>query len=78
MANENHCALRIDRIYIDKNLSNQVFEWVIGTSLVPTDHWMVQVKYTPNAAPLIGQGRWTWPLASLEDEKLMKKIEKWG
>jgi len=35
---------------------------------------MVTVKYAPKDAPSLGKGRWTWPLYSLKDERLIKLI----
>ena len=50
------------------------FNWKIGPMPVPTDHWMVAVKYVPKDAPEIGKGRWTLPVRALENEKLMQSI----
>ena len=44
----------------------------------PTDHWLVKVKYAPRDAPHIGHGRWTWPIASLLNNKLMTKVVNRG
>lgn len=69
---------RLDRIYIATNKAKHSYEWSIGPTSVPTDHWLVAVKYAPKGAPHIGRGRWTWPLKSLNNKKLMEKIEKKG
>ncbi len=45
---------------------------------VPTDHWLVSMKYAPNETLTIGKGRWTWLLSSLEDQALLEKLEKRG
>ena len=66
----------LDRIYTSQNVTHHVFNWQIKPSAVPTDHWLVKVKFAPHDAPFIGKGRWTWPLYLLEKETLMKKIEE--
>ena len=50
------------------------FNWKIGPTPVPTDHWMVAVKYALKDAPEISKGRWTLPVRALENEKLMQSI----
>ena len=45
-------------------------------SLVPTDHWLVQMKYAPNDAPYTGKGQWTWPLTQIEDHITIEKVIK--
>jgi hypothetical protein len=55
-----------------------LIEWEACPTTMPTDHWMVSVKFTPKDAPDIGNGRWTWPLQSLNDEDLIKKVVKRG
>jgi len=42
------------------------------------DHWLVAVKFAPKDAPLIGGGRWTWPLNARHDDPLIEKIIKKG
>jgi len=39
---------------------------------------MVTIKFAPKDAPDIGSDRWTWPLQSLNDEKLIEKVATWG
>jgi len=39
---------------------------------------MVSVKFAPKDALNIGKGCWTWPLQSLKDTKLIKKVAKRG
>ena len=46
----------LDRIYITNRLTTLTFDWAIAPSLVPTDHWLVAVKYAPKDAPDIGKG----------------------
>ena len=69
---------RLDRIYAAKRHAPTIFGWNIGPTATPTDHWMVTVKYAPKDAPEIGDGRWTWPLQSLEDETLITKVAERG
>jgi exonuclease III len=69
---------RLDRIYISREKAKYAFDWSIAPSTVPTDHWLVSVKYAPKGAPYIGNGRWTWPLRTLKDEKVIKEIVKEG
>ena len=69
---------RLDRIYVSNNKANFTFDWKIAPSSIPTDHWMVTVKYAPHDAPYIGKGRWTWPLHALNNKKLMNWVEERG
>jgi exonuclease III len=69
---------RLDRIYITKQKTNLTFDWYIGPSTVPMDHWMVSVRFAPKTATVIGSGRWTWPLNALHNKKLMNKTQKLG
>ncbi|KAI0302474.1 Endonuclease/exonuclease/phosphatase [Russula brevipes] len=66
---------RLDRIYAGGNLQNQLYEWYIGATSVHTDHWLVKVKFAPDAAPHIGKGRWTCPVTLLNDLDLINKIK---
>ena len=69
---------RLDRIYVAVNKTRYTYEWTIGPTSVPTNHWIATVKYAPKGAPHIGKGRWTWPLKSLNNRKLVEKIEQMG
>ena len=69
---------RLDRIYINKEKARYTFDWSIAPSTVPTDHWLVTLKYAPKGAPYIGKGRWTWPLRTLKDKKVIKEIVNKG
>jgi exonuclease III len=53
---------RIDRIYVNRDVEEQVYEWDHVQSEVPTDHMMVSVRYAPTGAPEVGEGRPTMPL----------------
>ena len=50
------------------------FDWKISPSPVPTDHWLVAVRYAPKDAPKIRKGRWTLPTRMLNDTKLIEAI----
>lgn len=69
---------RLDRIYTANEISQYVFDWQVKPSGVPTDHWLVKVKFAPRDAPYIGNGRWTWPLYMLENEDLMGQVDRRG
>ena len=78
MLNDQQIKSRLDRIYTSQNISKFTFDWKTSPSAVPTDHWMVTVKFAPKNAPYIGKGRWTWPLNVLKDNQIMEWVEKRG
>lgn len=65
---------RLDRIYSARRHAQTVFEWKAGPSAVPTDHCLVSLKFAPRDAPLIGNGRWTWYIPSLNEKQLLDEI----
>ena len=65
---------RLDRIYVARQATPMTYDWKITPSPVPTDHWLVAVKYAPKDAPEIGKGRWTLPIRMLNDAKLIEAI----
>ena len=69
---------RLDRIYTSSAAAKHTFGWKTCQTAVPTDHWMVLVKYAPADAPYIGKGRWTWQTSSLADKELTEEITKIG
>ena len=73
-ANGQQIQSRLDRIYTSKETSRCTFDWEMCPTSTPTDHWLVKTKYAPRNAPHIGHGRWTWPTASLQNDKLMTRI----
>ena len=77
-ANSQEIKSRLDRIYIASRLTQLTFNWVMTPSPVPTDHWLVVVKYAPASAPEIGKGRWTLPLHMTENKKFLEVITKRG
>jgi hypothetical protein len=70
---ERTAHLRLDRIYTAKH-QHHLFNWNHSPAIAHTDHWMVMVKYAPKDAPLVGEGRWSWPRATIEDNELIKKV----
>ncbi|KAJ7581352.1 Endonuclease/exonuclease/phosphatase, partial [Mycena floridula] len=69
---------RIDRIYIRSSFFDHAFEWLIRAPGVKTDHRMVSVRISSEAAPEIGKGRWLWPAHLMKDKKLTKYIQENG
>ena len=69
---------RLDRIYIANRLTTFTFGWVIAPSLIPTDHWLVAIRYAPKDAPEIGKGRWTLPLHLLQQKDFMEQVATRG
>jgi ribonuclease HI/exonuclease III len=67
--------VRLDRIYIKSSKVSDFFEWRTGRAAIRTDHDMVSVKYSPKDCPEIGLGRWTWPLAFVNDKELLLMVE---
>ena len=70
--------LRLDRIYTSDQITNLTFNWKIRQTSVPTDHWMVAVKYAPVKAPYIGKGRWMLQTSELKNKELMTKLTNRG
>ena len=65
---------RLDRIYSARRHAQHIFDWKAEPSEVPTDHWLISLKFAPKDAPLIGKGRWTWYLPALESKHIIDKI----
>ena len=76
--NNGHIKSRLDRIYVARQMTPMTFNWKTCPTSVPTDHWMVAVKYAPKDAPEIGNGRWTLPISALKDESLIQSIKDRG
>ena len=76
--NGNWVQSRLDRIYAARTHAPTLFGWKSGPSATPTDHWLVLVKFAPADAPYIGNGRWTWPLQSINNASLIEKVAKRG
>ena len=73
-ANGQQIQSRLDRIYAKRSCAPHLYDWKIKPSAVPTDHWLVTVKYAPKDAPDIGKGRWTLPLQVLKNRKLIEMV----
>ncbi|KAJ3766252.1 hypothetical protein FB446DRAFT_654078, partial [Lentinula raphanica] len=69
---------RLDRIYNKMNLSDYLFEWKIETPGIKTDHDMVSVKLTSEAAPKVGSGRWVMPHHIIYDKKVRDFVNEEG
>ena len=69
---------RIDRIYSSDIIARSSFDWKLKQTSVPTDHWMVQVKYAPTQVPFIGKGCWTWQIPEPKNVELMENIQVRG
>ncbi len=65
---------QLDRIYVVRHIQQHTFAWKIEASPVPTDHWLVQMKYAPKDMPQTGRGCWTWPLGMIDDPKTIEKV----
>ncbi|KAH9026276.1 Endonuclease/exonuclease/phosphatase [Lactarius deliciosus] len=76
--NGQHIKSRIDRIYTSSDAAKTTFEWSHHQTSVPTDHWLVSVRYAPTNAPYIGLGRWTVQTSELKNEDMMDPIVKRG
>jgi exonuclease III len=78
IANNKPIKSRLDRIYIAPRATQHTFNWQHCATPVPTDHWLVSVKFAPLDAPYIGNGRWTWNIPSLQNKKLITAVVNRG
>ncbi|KAH9015246.1 hypothetical protein EDB83DRAFT_2321315 [Lactarius deliciosus] len=69
---------RIDRIYTSCEAAKTTFEWETHQTSVPTDHWMVSLRYAPTHAPYIGMGRVTIQTSEIKNEDLTDPIIERG
>ena len=69
---------RLDRIYVSREVASVIYDWKFIQTAVPTDHWLVSVKYAPTNAPYVGSGRWTMQIPALNNITLMEKISARG
>jgi hypothetical protein len=53
-------------------------DWKTTQTAVPTDHSLVQAKYTLTSAPTIGKGRVTLPIHALDDKDWLDTVEERG
>jgi hypothetical protein len=59
---------------MSKEAASASFEWKFSQISVPTDHWMVSVKYALTQAPYIGKGHWTMQIPELKNDKLLEHL----
>lgn len=64
----------LDRIYTSKEATKATYDWKFTPMSVPTDHWMVSIKYAPSHAPFIGKGRWTMNISAIKDKPLINRV----
>lgn len=69
---------RLDRIYIKASHLEHTLEWKIEKPWIRTDHEMISVKFTCEAAPMVGPGRWKMPLHILYDKEFKAFIHSEG
>ncbi|KAG2737226.1 hypothetical protein P692DRAFT_201674831, partial [Suillus brevipes Sb2] len=69
---------RLDRIYTAPQHDRNTHHWESCTTAIPSDHKMVLVRFIPQNAPFIGNGRWTWPLSLMNEKKLFNDISDLG
>lgn len=68
---------RIDRIYVTPETAKACDKWRIDRLCpIETDHHATTVNLTDPQMPYIGSGRWTLPLALLQDEKFIAQLDK--
>ncbi|KDQ57930.1 hypothetical protein JAAARDRAFT_47183 [Jaapia argillacea MUCL 33604] len=58
--------------------TDHIYGWECAPAPVPTNHSMVSLRFSPTTVPEIGEGRWTWPIGLVDNEKLLKSIETIG
>ncbi|KZT18157.1 DNase I-like protein, partial [Neolentinus lepideus HHB14362 ss-1] len=69
---------RIDRVYTKRSHLPNIRDWTISSSVVPSDHRLTTLHFSPLDAPHIGAGRWTWPLGLINDNNLIEKVTATG
>ncbi|TFY54492.1 hypothetical protein EVJ58_g8829 [Rhodofomes roseus] len=69
---------RLDRIYVTGRLLQSSQVWRIQSTGIPTDHRLASALLSTKNAPYIGKGRWTLPLALLQDKSFMAEIKAIG
>ncbi|KAL1706390.1 Endonuclease/exonuclease/phosphatase, partial [Schizophyllum commune] len=71
-------ASRIDRIYACEETFLSAREWKIEDALIRTDHRLISVQITSEAAPKVGRGRWRMPAFILRDGELKRYTKERG
>ncbi|KAJ4466438.1 hypothetical protein C8J55DRAFT_439915, partial [Lentinula edodes] len=69
---------RLDRIYVNTDKMIHSYEWKIESPGITTDHDLVSVRYTCEAAPATGQGRWVLPKHLMYDMAIKKFLDEEG
>ncbi|KAJ7308559.1 hypothetical protein DFH08DRAFT_792658 [Mycena albidolilacea] len=69
---------RIDRLYVKRDLYEEMFEWDIQAVGINTDHRMVTMKISTADTPTISHGRWVWPAHIIRDKVLAEFIDSEG
>jgi ribonuclease HI/exonuclease III len=69
---------RLDRIYTQTAIANQIFDWTNERTSIDSDHRMIAVRYAPRGSPHLGKGRWTMPLWLTRNEEFMKESAEIG
>jgi hypothetical protein len=69
---------RIDRIYANADILQDVYECTHAPPPIPTDHWMTTTKYTCQKLPFVGGGRYTVPLFLTSNDEFIKQIADEG
>ncbi|KAJ3573178.1 hypothetical protein NP233_g2591 [Leucocoprinus birnbaumii] len=69
---------RIDRIYINPELTPMAEDWQIAHPPVTSDHQLISVKLAHHNSPFIGKGRWSIPPRVVGNRKFIQKTEKLG
>ncbi|KIJ22766.1 hypothetical protein M422DRAFT_276760 [Sphaerobolus stellatus SS14] len=64
---------RLDRIYTTEAIFKHTCNWSISPPPIHTDHDIVNVRVFNIDMPYVGNGRWTIPLFTLKEEKIMKE-----
>ncbi|KAI0361601.1 DNase I-like protein, partial [Trametes cingulata] len=69
---------RLDRIYVKRATQPLVADWATLPPGLSTDHFLVQLSLANYHAPAVGRGRWTFPLALLDDTPFITTMRKLG
>ncbi|KAJ3764997.1 hypothetical protein FB446DRAFT_655855, partial [Lentinula raphanica] len=69
---------RLDRIYNQTTILNNLLEWKIESSGIKTDHDLVSVRFTSESAPIVGKGRWVMPHHIVYDKKVRDFLNEEG
>ena len=76
--NNTNSMSRLNCIYASPTMEHSLSSWDYSHTLIPSDHKMVTVRFAPPQLPMIGKGRWTWPLGLLNDQDLTNTTLRLG